>query len=381
MLPTPDPRTIATRRADNALPGLREPALAICLSGGGYRAMLFHVGALRRLNEFGLLSVIDRVSSVSGGSITAAAAARAWPSLNFGGDGVVANFELIEKPLFNLASHTIDISSLVGGLPPGRSPARSLAARYRRHLLGDASLRDLPDHPRFTFNTTNLSTGGLLRWSRHYAADHRMGSIFEPDVPLADVVAASSAFPPFLSPLSLRPPGPIVDHNTRAPVVDPPAHLVLTDGGVYDNLGLQAVESFHTVLASNGGSPLDYNARPRRNWLSQSLRTLHVIDGQVRSLRQRQFVRELTAGQRRGALWTITTDIRDFPAAGVLAVADGVPAELSGIRTRLAALPEAVRKRLVNWGYALADAAIRSYVEPSFPLPTGYPYPEEDLGT
>jgi Patatin-like phospholipase len=94
MLPTPDPRTIATRRADNALPGLREPALAICLSGGGYRAMLFHVGALRRLNEFGLLSVIDRVSSVSGGSITAAAAARAWPSLNFGGDGVVANFAL-----------------------------------------------------------------------------------------------------------------------------------------------------------------------------------------------------------------------------------------------------------------------------------------------
>lgn len=316
MLPTPpDPQDVAARRADDPLPGLREPALGICLSGGGYRAMLFHVGSLRRLNELGLLSIADRVSSVSGGSITAAAAARAWPSLNFDASGIAENFELIETPLFNLASHTIDIWSLFAGLPPGRSPARMLAARYRRHLLGDISLRDLPDHPRFTFNTTNLSTGGLLRWSRHYAADHRMGTIFEPDVPLADVVAASSAFPPFLSPLALRPPGSIVDHDTRAPVDDPPPRLVLIDGGVYDNLGLQAVESFHTVLASNGGSPFDYNARPRRNWLSQSLRTVHVIDGQVRSLRQRQFVRELTSGQRRGALWTITTNIRDYPAA------------------------------------------------------------------
>jgi NTE family protein len=48
------------------------PGIALCLSGGGYRAMLFHVGALLRLNELGLLLSLDRVSSVSGGSITAA---------------------------------------------------------------------------------------------------------------------------------------------------------------------------------------------------------------------------------------------------------------------------------------------------------------------
>ena len=48
--------------------------MALCLSGGGYRAMLFHVGALWRLNELGLLPRLDRVSSVSGGSITAGVA-------------------------------------------------------------------------------------------------------------------------------------------------------------------------------------------------------------------------------------------------------------------------------------------------------------------
>ena len=53
-------------------PGQPESGVALCLSGGGYRAMLFHVGALWRLNELGYLPKLDRVSSVSGGSITAA---------------------------------------------------------------------------------------------------------------------------------------------------------------------------------------------------------------------------------------------------------------------------------------------------------------------
>src|SRR5262249_61574641 len=48
-----------------------EPGMALCLSGGGYRAMIFHVGVLWRLNEAGLLGSLKRVSSVSGGSITA----------------------------------------------------------------------------------------------------------------------------------------------------------------------------------------------------------------------------------------------------------------------------------------------------------------------
>ena len=33
-----------------------EDGIAVCLSGGGYRAMLFHTGVLWRLLEFGLLS-------------------------------------------------------------------------------------------------------------------------------------------------------------------------------------------------------------------------------------------------------------------------------------------------------------------------------------
>src|SRR5215210_6095471 len=70
-----------------------EPGLALCLSGGGYRAMLFHLGALWRLNDVGYLSKLDRVSSVSGGSITAGVLGLAWSRLAFDEEGVGQHFE------------------------------------------------------------------------------------------------------------------------------------------------------------------------------------------------------------------------------------------------------------------------------------------------
>src|SRR5687767_8979939 len=50
----------------------------LCLSGGGYRAMLFHTGVIWRLGELGILQKLDRISSVSGGSIVAALLGLQW---------------------------------------------------------------------------------------------------------------------------------------------------------------------------------------------------------------------------------------------------------------------------------------------------------------
>lgn len=44
-----------------------EEGICLCLSGGGFRAMIFHLGSLIPLNDVCLLPTIDRVSSVSGG--------------------------------------------------------------------------------------------------------------------------------------------------------------------------------------------------------------------------------------------------------------------------------------------------------------------------
>ena len=64
-----------------------EDGLALCMSGGGYRAMVFHLGALIRLNEAGLLRQMRRISSVSGGSMTNAVLGLEWKNLTFGSDG------------------------------------------------------------------------------------------------------------------------------------------------------------------------------------------------------------------------------------------------------------------------------------------------------
>src|SRR5438876_3274273 len=88
------------------------PAIALCLSGGGYRAMLFHVGALWRLNEAGFLPRLDRISSVSGGSITAGALGLAWPRLGFDG-GVARHFDAqVVRPIRRLADRTIDVGAI-----------------------------------------------------------------------------------------------------------------------------------------------------------------------------------------------------------------------------------------------------------------------------
>lgn len=87
------------------------PGVALCLSGGGYRAMLFHLGALWRLNEAGLLRGLVRVSSVSGGSITAGVLGLAWSKLQFDNNNTATNMtELLIDPVRRLADRTIDLS-------------------------------------------------------------------------------------------------------------------------------------------------------------------------------------------------------------------------------------------------------------------------------
>src|SRR5215510_13402509 len=82
------------------------PGMALCLSGGGYRAMLFHVGAVWRLNELGLLSRLERISSVSGGSITAGRLGVRWGKLSFQ-NGIAERYvEEVVSPIRRLASIT-----------------------------------------------------------------------------------------------------------------------------------------------------------------------------------------------------------------------------------------------------------------------------------
>ena len=48
------------------------PKIALALSGGGSRAIAFHLGCLKALHKAGLLCHVSVISSVSGGSVLAA---------------------------------------------------------------------------------------------------------------------------------------------------------------------------------------------------------------------------------------------------------------------------------------------------------------------
>src|SRR6266478_5970024 len=87
----PSPQSMS--QGNRPRPGQLRDGIALALSGGGYRAMLFHTGALIRLNELGLLKQLRRVSSVSGGSISAGYLGLDWKRLTWDTSDIATNFE------------------------------------------------------------------------------------------------------------------------------------------------------------------------------------------------------------------------------------------------------------------------------------------------
>ncbi len=108
--------------------------MALCLSGGGYRAMLFNLGALWRLSECCYLPRLKRISSVSGGS-TAGVLGLAGERLDFDANGEACRFkEEVVQPLRDLAGKTIDVRAVLRGLFGPGIINLALAEQYRQHL-------------------------------------------------------------------------------------------------------------------------------------------------------------------------------------------------------------------------------------------------------
>ena len=346
--------------------------------------MLFHLGSLWRLNEAGFLPRLDRVSSVSGGSIAAGVLALHWNALAFDASGVATNFEdEVVAPLRRFARKTIDLRAvLLGALVPGLTINGRLARSYRA-LFDKGTLADLPNRPEFVFDATSLQSGDLWRFSSRAEGDWRVGTRQAPETPLATVVAASSAFPPLLSPARLSFASGALQPGNDPELNKPPytTHVALTDGGVYDNLGLEAVwTTYRQVLISDAGGHMRSERMPRALWPLQVLRVLRVIDNQVRDLRKRQAVLSYVAGDRTGAYWGIRSHVRDFGLSDPIAEpSDAAVRELAGVPTRLARIGSPLQERLINWGYLICDTALRAHVDPSQQRGT-LRYPEAGLG-
>jgi NTE family protein len=382
-----------------------DEGMAIALSGGGYRAMLFHLGSLWRLGQFGFFSNnpqqrldrasgnqvpagrLERISSVSGGSITSAVLALAFPKIEFltGAAFDQAYIDLVVTPIRSLASTTLAGTSAEGIFHvlkdialPG-SVSDHIADAYDEHLFKGSTLQDLPNRVRFVFNASNLQTGSLWRFSKPYMSDWRVGTVASPMLSLARAVAASSAFPPVLAPAILD-----LDATPLTPWPgNPPAslgppfttHPVLADGGVYDNLGLETCyKRYKTLLVSDAGKPFMPQAKVSINWVSVGNRCLDVMDNQVASLRKRLLIQAFNQGERYGAFWDIQQDIAMYVALGGLPCPAASTAALAQVPTDLASKPDVLQEKLINWGYAITDAAVRKWFNGQLPAATSFPY-------
>lgn len=344
-----------------------EDIAGLCLSGGGYRAMLYHTGAICRLNRLGLLRRLRRVSGVSGGSIAAAALAVCWPQLQWDADGIAHNLEAIFLPkIYAQADDTVDVSAAIEWLLPIVSPLERLLASYERNIVGQAMLTDLPagpNDPVFVFNATNLMTGSLFRMRRDYVADRRIGVFRGLNMPLSLAVAASAAFPPFLSPVEVELASVAPDMTGAIAVCARPPftnHALLTDGGVYDNLATETVwKRCRTIFVSDGGKPWAPSESPPSG-VKQLMNVIGVANGQCDALRKRMLSHAYAQKERFGAMWALDDGIDDGAELPPGLTLDEVRI-VSAIDTRLARFNLEQQNLLLKAGWLGAAARLRAF--------------------
>ncbi|MHC8508692.1 MAG: patatin-like phospholipase family protein [Rhodospirillales bacterium] len=262
----------SARRAKAAPSGSSKdtPKIGLCLSGGGMRAVAFHLGCLRAMHDLGILEKTSVLSTVSGGSIIGAlwmAKDQTWDEFEkevrqfLRGSLIKRSFKALfttwEGPK-SLACFVLiatlsvallvvrTIASLMGKKPP-MAPLLRFSSRttivakvmcdwlYKHRRMNQMD----PNKPMCIINATDLRTGTLFYFTTAGSGSGRYGRTLYDDFQVGEAVMASAAYP-FQAPaidkmLSFeRKEG----KGDKARLVRYQSRVVLSDGGVYDNLGL-----------------------------------------------------------------------------------------------------------------------------------------------
>lgn len=226
--------------------------IGLALSGGGFRATLFHLGMIRFLRDANMLPNVTHITSVSGGSILGAHLVLNWSRYT----GTPEEFDSAAAEILRFVQ--LDIRNRVVRRYPLAMPLRALRKlarlrpyrqftrtglleyHYEKLLFGDTCLFQLPERPRLYMLATNLSEGclcaftrdGLLMQRRQPGQRMRFELIHTGLATIPMAVTASSAFPGFFPPIELH----AEDVGANPGQFD---RLAFTDGGVYDNLGVR----------------------------------------------------------------------------------------------------------------------------------------------
>jgi NTE family protein len=383
------------------------PKIGIALSGGGSRAMAFHLGCLRTLHRLGILERTRVLSTVSGGSVIGAMYAvhdgtfeefehrvRAvlvtgfmWPMMRSalttpeGLKAALAFLLLVAGWLWMVPFRCLAgvISWVVGarqqghvGTLPERWLPRRFASRttilrrtFDRMLFQGRVLGSLrTDRPKLIAVAAELRTGSAFYYGRHDAGNWRFGKIDPAQIPISQVVVASAAYPLLL---------PAMDEFLTFRKRDGSLgteRVTLTDGGVYDNLGLSplwpdrdreisvGVEDVDTIVACRAG----YGPRTKAPSLFLGSRMKAVFgctSNRVQNLSTKRLF-DLKAAGRLKAFVLPYLDQADERLA--YPPADLVRREaIAGYPTNFSAMPVEWIERLSKRGEQLTLAVIREH--------------------
>lgn len=217
------------------------PKIGLAFSGGGFRATTFGLGCLRALHDRDLLRHVNVVSGISGGSLLAAMWAYGPERFDEFDDTVVAllrnglQAELARRAFAPRAAWRATVSSLRALRPgQGRSYSRTdaLVEALAARSFGAKHVTEVTHTGLATvISATDMRTSNAVRFGSAFSACSAYGQIVD-DVTVAEAVAASAAFPVLLPALHRR------YEFQRKDGAFHSEELVMTDGGVYDNLGL-----------------------------------------------------------------------------------------------------------------------------------------------
>ena len=237
--------------------------LGLTLSGGGSRAAAFHLGVLSYLDRTGLLTQVQMLSTVSGGTFTGAkyalSLAERTPFQTF----FTQYYQELET--IKLVETALDSLNKGKGPPPsGRQDliiacAQVYADTFLRNNAGapalfESILNNDTHLKEIIFNTTEFRNGIDFRFQKSENPKARIGNgkISIPQkaaghIRLADIVAASSCVTGGFEPIAF--PDDFIWPNGEIPLEirkqfiknNTPWPVALMDGGIYDNQGITSL--------------------------------------------------------------------------------------------------------------------------------------------
>lgn len=366
----------ASEPAREEQPTERGRRLGLALSGGGFRAAGFHLGVLRKMDSLGLLDDVEVISCVSGGCIVTGILALNWDQPD--------RLDRIEEYIKTDRSSLVTRSFLDALFDPCESRVESLAQSYDEDLFHGATLGDLGHAPRVMFNATNSASGKRFSFSAGRAKgvagaptealmrDHTVGEFPADDLPLARIVAASSAFPPVFNPMPFE-----------VPSSEGPREVTLTDGGVYDNLGANPFiyskkdpgddedadkhlghdwkAAVDYAIVSDGGEPFPMDQDAASSGLGVIARLPYIQMEKIRGLTIRLLLTRLEAGEDSPVPLLFSINSEEGEAE------EGDAKEASSVATGLSGLDGPTLARLTRHGGALLEARLQAYAPELLP--------------